>query len=428
MSRQPLPSDPQLEADIISLVFTTNGSVFLDDLNDITSEFFEDARCLLLFSHCRRVHDKGKFSLPLVRASLQAAGSYDEEYLLSLAEHKIDPDTGPYLTTQLRAYATVRRIARLGQTCWTEARSLEVIEPDEVLKLANKIVGEAGSLDALNTRKGVKEIAAGRERERIQKIREGRAFSEKTGIKVLDQYFVGMRRGKYCGVAGRPATGKSALMEMCATALMIRNVPCTVFAQDQSPGDMITRIACRLCEVPVFKLEQGLLDDAQVKDVLSKIDMIEKSCMQIHYVPGIMPEHIPAIMKADRAKHGSLYFFFDQYGRIRGEKKEDPRLYLGRASGYIRDEINAMNGYFMGLAHLNRGAVTDRPGPEHVKDCDQIFGDVDELLLLSFDREDDAAQASPDWRETIFTIGKNRNGPEGTETVNFYKPYMEFQS
>lgn len=265
----------------------------------------------------------------------------------------------------------------------------------------------------------------------LAQIEEGKA---EQGIEMpwraWQRPFGGLHNGIMYVLAGRPGTGKTALMEEMAEACMAQGHPILVFEKDMSPKTLIERMACRMAHVPHFMLRSGRINTAQSRQIAHALDVLSKAPMHLYNPQDFTAERMCAITRKLVRQHGVKAVFLDHVQVLKtkaGQHRED----LSRASILIRDCCTTTNVPHIILAHVNREAVgkaggkAQRPRPEDIKEFDQLYGDCDAMAMLW--TEQTAADIDPGAPlEVNLYAAKNRSGPLTEEHLNFNRPLMHF--
>lgn len=429
MSKRELPHDPEIEQRAIGYILLTEGDCMSNEMYDVTVESFYMQQNKELFQCCDEVlKSSRKVDLFLLITHLRSIKRDDalRQHAVAAAGSVVIRSGMEDCVEKLRLLKTIRSVAKLGHEAWASAHQPTPLTTENVNALVTRVQSSSSTLDEATINSDVKVSASERARTRIQAIRDGKNTSLKTGIDVYDKLFGGMQRGIYTGIAARQGIGKSVLMEQIAESFMARGIPVCIFSQDMAPSMLIERMACRMCNLSKWDLDNGRLTKAEIAQVLSKIDEIEGSSLRLQCIEILTPESVIAAMRSEFIRYGCLYYGLDHFGHFTGHAREEPRLTIRRASSAIRGFINKRNAGFFGLAHLNRSAANGRPGPEHVKECDDVLGDCDELLLMWRDQEKEDEYKASEVTPVTFTVGKNRNGPKDEHDCLFEKRTMTF--
>lgn len=245
-----------------------------------------------------------------------------------------------------------------------------------------------------------------------------------TGIQVWDDNFGGLVKGGFYALAGRPGTGKSAMLEQMVANLIGVEIPVLVFQRDMSPQKMIERLCCRWCGVPYWAYVRGIISAEQRESLRNTVDCLLETPLYVYNPIGLTAEKLCAIMRREKRIHGVQAVFLDHIQALK--VGSDIRVGLTQASLTIRAAVTEVDLPFLTLAHINREGGKGKPRPDDIKEFDQLFGDVDGLSMLWNDPEDDHNEEKEQPCVVNFTVGKNRDGGPADERIYFDGPRLTF--
>lgn len=248
----------------------------------------------------------------------------------------------------------------------------------------------------------------------------------KTPLDVWDNAFGGILAGQMYALAGRPGTGKTAMMEMLIDNLMHQGCPVTVFEKDMSPEKLLARIACRAVNFPFWRYARGQVDrqsSARIREVLRGIKKIP---FYLYNPTNLTADKLCSIARRDIRTRGVGAIFLDHMQALR-VGKSDLREGLTQASLTLRANVTETNVPHIILAHLNRNGSKGRPSPEDIKEFDQLYGDCDGMALLWSEKS--RAELEPgEMLEVNFYVAKNRDGEVTDDSVLFDGEHLTFRN
>ena len=261
---------------------------------------------------------------------------------------------------------------------------------------------------------------------KLERAKKGIPVSgEKTEFIWWDHYLGGLVEGGYYGLAARPGLGKSALLEQIVSALLNRDVPVCVFAQDMAPDMLIERMACRLAGVAKWNLDHGRLSGDEIDEVASIVQTLGKSPLRLHCIERMTGDTMISVARREMRKHGVKHFFLDHVQTIHVPSGNDEREAWAQASLLVRRFATANPIAWVSIAHLNREAAKEQAKVHQIRGFDNLLGDVDGLVLLDTNTDPSDLEPGEDW-PMDFIVGKNRNGPTGSKPVRFDRRVMQF--
>lgn len=302
-------------------------------------------------------------------------------------------------------------------------------DPDAI---CDGIKKRLGKLETTTATDNILEHSITAIRRTLSQIEEGR---QEHGIEMpwraWNRPFGGLHPGTMYVLAGRPGTGKTALMEEMIGACMAQGHPVLVFEKDMSPEKLVERMACRMANVPHYALRNGRINAAQSRQISLMLDLLEKSPLHLYNPGDFTAERMCGIVRKLVRQKGVKAVFLDHVQVLKtkaGQHRED----LTRASILIRDCCTSTNVPHIILAHVNRESVGKAgtkpmcPRPEDIKEFDQAYGDCDVMAMLWTEQNaDDIDPGLP--LEVNLYAAKNRSGPSRIqEKLSFNLPLMHF--
>lgn len=243
-------------------------------------------------------------------------------------------------------------------------------------------------------------------------------------ISPWDNNFGGIMPGQMYAVAGRPGTGKTALVEMLIQECLETGNAVSVFEKDMSPQKLIERMACRVTNVQFWAFARGLLTPSQLRDVKRGVEMLKECPFHLYNPNGLTAERFCQIARRDIRTKSVKAVFLDHIQALKVGK--DMREGLTQASLAIRNNVTETNTPHIILAHINRNGAKGRPTPEDIKEFDQLYGDCDGMMIL-WTEQSRAEMASDEMMTTKFYTAKNRDGGISEDEILFDGGLMKFK-
>lgn len=376
------------------------------DVCAASEEHFVDPVARAIFIVSRNLHEAG--SPVSVGTVLQKLGAGQIAELGGIGQVREvcnfpEPDHAEHYFEIIEGKLTLRRALRMAR--WATEEIEATTNPMEfVNELHRRVAGVQASSDSENVLPSALDAFAAR----LGRIEAGKSENGlQTSVVAWNKIFGGVLEGQLYGVAGRPGTGKTALMEMLICDFLGKEHPVCVFERDMSPQKLVERIACRLMRVPYWKLSRGLLHPDECVKLRNAIELLRAMPLIIHNPTGLTPERMCAIARRDIRVRGAKAVFLDHIQTF-GQGR-DMREKLTQASLYIRDSVTTTNVPHIVLAHVNRNGAKGRPAPEDIKEFDQLYGDADGMLLLWSEQEKTKLKKG-ELLEVNFYGAKNRDG------------------
>lgn len=349
-------------------------------------------------------------------------------------------------TTNLTHYAEIvtgksalRRLIKVGYKFIENAYEQED-EPAKVIEAAGKEVFDVVMQKMGQGFKSISELS----KARVQKARDIRAKGKaitgvSSGFIDIDKMTGGFEKGDLIILAGRPSMGKTALSLGICSNMALRNPekPRVAYCSLEMSEDSITaRIICSEAEVDLQNFRNGYLSDSdwQQIEAVEKFMSENNPRMVIDDTPGISIVELKAKLKRLIIELGELAFVVvDSIQLMSGSGKTESRQQeVSKISRELKALAKELNVPLMAISTLNRK-------PEERSDHRPVLADLRESGQLEFDadvvmfvyREDqykiqaNNTELLTHTAEIIFA--KQRNGPTGTEILQFDAPTARFR-
>lgn len=269
------------------------------------------------------------------------------------------------------------------------------------------------------------------------------------GIETMEQWNL-LRPGTMTLMAGRPGSGKTAVMCTAMNKQAELGLKPACYCAEMTEEEITIRMAAQFCNIPFFKIISGM-KDASKGQWAAYSDAHQKIIEGKPYLKCGCRMNIREFeMFATRAvhEHGSRVIWLDYVQKlIPMNPKMDIRLHIAECSGRIKELSQKLKTPIIPLAQFNREAEDKMPQVSHLKEAGALEEDADGIILL--DRPYARPEPSPrkynvfrddtpegGWRKVemaqlinkiILIVGKNRNGPCGTNFCDFDGPMMNLK-
>lgn len=305
---------------------------------------------------------------------------------------------------------------------WGQSEIQSTQEPKE---FCAELQVRLASLDTNSTSENVLAAVCAQSEDKINRMERGEIVRGiPTKISAWDNNFGGILPGQFYAIAGRPATGKTALLEMLIQQCLETENPVSVFEKDMSPQKLVERMACRLTGVQYWRFARGTMHDWELRNVRKGIECLKGLPFYLYNPTGLTADRLCQIARRDIRVHGVKAVFLDHIQALKVGK--DLREGLTQASLTIRANVTETNTPHIVLAHINRNGSKGRPGPEDIKEFDQLFGDCDGIQIL-WSEQNRAEMAKDELMTTKFYSAKNREGGPTEDEMLFDGTTMTFK-
>ena len=254
-------------------------------------------------------------------------------------------------------------------------------------------------------------------------IQTGVCLFVKSEYKYIDRVLGGglLNSGFYL-LAGRPGMGKTTLGLNIVRKVAKKGLP-VLFVSLEMSKEQITQ--------KLLALETGLSTQELVgKMDAQAVDRVTEAATQIHGLPLTLNRKpgatVSDIANMARAVKGLAMICVDYVGLIEPDNKQAKRYEgVSQVSRDLKQLALRLNIPILGLAQLSRevtGRTDKRPVISDLRDSGGLEQDADGIILLHrpdyYDPEYKHDPVTPVILEA--TIGKNRHGPTGKVTLDYY--------
>lgn len=416
MSDHPI-YNPEAERSLLGCIGASEG-VVLDGFEVTPDHFFHFAH-RLVFETFVKLHKSGS---PCNAVTVLQALTADElkkiggpHELTDICFYPSPSQTAHFLKT-LDLCRVQRRAQNLAQ--WISATVTQVEDQNE---FCAQLCAKAGALDEGSKTENLLEGTIDSVSARLELLKKGtKVIGLPTPWLAWNNTFGGLVKGQLYALAGRPGTGKTAMMEEIIYHLASNGVPVVVFERDMSPSMLIERMCCRVMKVPYWRYVRGTISSHEINGIEKFLTFLKKAPIYLYSPNNLTAEKMCRIVRKEQRKHGIQAAFLDHIQALKVGK--DIREGFTAASLEIRACVTETEIPFVVLAHLNRAGATGRPSPETIKEFDQLYGDCDAMALLWTDKEPQPNTLLP----MSFYAAKNRNGPRCEQPMLFDGELMKF--
>ena len=308
-------------------------------------------------------------------------------------------------------------------------------------KSTEQLIGEAEAILASIKKLNSKRVDLGADIKSTLNIivdRVGRANDSKnclvgisTGFPTLDNITLGLQGGELIVIAGRPSMGKTAFaMNLAEHVALIERRPVAIFSMEMPISQLLTRM---VGSVGIIKQRSIRTGDLRCKD-WSNLLQATKKVGSAH----LAIDDDGSLTSSDI--RNKLLNWTDVYGKFGLVVIDYIQLmtsptYLGNRSMEIAEISRSLKNLskeldvpVIAISQLNRSLEqrTDkRPIMADLRESGAIEQDADLILFVYRDEVYNPGAKAKGLAEII--IGKHRNGPTGSISLNFLGDYIKFK-
>lgn len=250
-----------------------------------------------------------------------------------------------------------------------------------------------------------------------------------TGFADLDRLTSGLHPGQLIIIAGRPASGKSALaLDLARSAALGHKVPTAVFGLEMPNSETMLRLISAQGRIPLQNLRTGRMTDRDWDRYSQVWPSIEEAPLWLDDDPAVTPAAIMARCMRLRAQHGLGLVVVDYLQLMSsGRRVESRQQEVSQFSRALKLAAKKLEVPVVALSQLNRGPEMrndKRPMLADLRESGSIEQDADVVILVY--REDMYDKETPRAGEADLIVAKHRNGPTDTVTVAFQGHHSRF--
>lgn len=423
------PCAPEVEKHVIGGLLLGDAEAY-SALDAIEPKHFYDDRHRTIFETIKEIHAEDK-TIDLVALSerLKASGRHEsvggDAYLLEISSEVASAAGMDHYCSILREKAERRRLimdtALANAEAWDESKPLDDVRSRAEARLLDSDGhgpdgGPVSTKTALTTTLKL-----------IEKAHAGEMQGLQTQFYKFNEMSGGLFAPDWIVLAGRPATGKTALALDIADYLATDDKKSVLFFSLEMPREqLMQRLICRRHGIDFHKLRTGKLSKYDFEKVAQSVEELVQSHLFIDDSPDSTPGRVLSVARRHKAKHGLDLVIVDNLSIMEGDKRTENRLQeVSSMTRAFKKNAKRLGVPIMTLVHLSR-AIESRgeeavPRMADLRECGTIEQDADDIYALH----------KPDPLDTRVDIHglKQRNGPSNCVIpLTSEMQYMRFKS
>lgn len=239
------------------------------------------------------------------------------------------------------------------------------------------------------------------------------------GFKKVDIVSGGKCPGDVWFLAGRPGSGKTALV--CNSVLTDgkNGEPVLFFSREMNHSSIVERILAIDTQIPIVNIRLGILKKEEIEKIKESAQRLKNLPIYIDTSFNTDMLYIESTIRKFVSTHNIKGVYVD-YIQLLTNREDNQTAELGRISRKFRLLANELNLYFIVLSQLNREVEhreNKRPVMSDLRQSGNLEEDADYVVGLY--REAYYNPKTEDKKALEFIILKSRNGPVGTIALSF---------
>jgi len=205
-----------------------------------------------------------------------------------------------------------------------------------------------------------------------------------------------------------------------------------------SKEQLVQRLLCSVARIEANRVRNGKLAQSEFPPLVNAAGVIAEAPIYIDDTPAISILELRAKARRLKAEKKIGLIVVDYLQLMQGSNTESRQQEISEISRSLKALAKELNVPVIALSQLNRSLEnrTDkRPILADLRESGAIEQDADVILFLyreavycdSCKNRDKVCEKGHE-RQAEVIVGKQRNGPLGTEALTFFGEYMRFES
>jgi replicative DNA helicase len=252
----------------------------------------------------------------------------------------------------------------------------------------------------------------------------------KTGFADIDRITGGFNPGDLVIVAGRPGTGKTALVVQICSNLAKKNSGCALFSLEMSKEQIVERQICTESKIESHRMRGGMLQKREYASMGIACGPLFEMPFFIDDTPSINIIDLKSKARRLMRKNKIELIAIDYLQLMSGvEKKKDRQAEISEISRALKCTAKELNVPIIALSQLSRELEKrkdHRPMLSDLRESGALEQDSDVVLFTYCDYIYSGKPETKNITEII--VGKQRNGPTGTVELAWMPEYTLFSN
>ncbi len=433
-----LPHDDEAERMVLGAILLDEGSEALG----VVQELWRGENCFYRSSH-RLIYT---VMLDMMRADIAIEPMSLSGELRRLGGDLSDARGSAYISELYGNVLTVSSVKTYGVIVWNNYRLRKIAEYSE--KTLQEVQNGPENVSEFMLRKETEllGITRGLSVEKTPEIKEiinqtlsiieanGRGettYGLQTGIKLLDDAIIGLRRSEMIVLAGLSSHGKSALAVNILLYNAMAGIPVAYFDLETSPTSAMMRLLSMDAHIPLTGIQSGRLRDGQYHDLITSAARL--SAVPLSYEKGPMTiTEVKSKARKLKAEKGMGLLVIDYLQKIASHsRRENRQLEVSDQSREIANLAQELDIPIIALSQFNRAVAENAGGEPHLhnlRESGSIENDCSLAIILH--RPEQQLGYSPEGKPIGYTkikISKNKSGPCGEFSLLFDGATLTFR-
>ena len=254
-----------------------------------------------------------------------------------------------------------------------------------------------------------------------------------TGFIDLDKMTSGMQGGDLIVVAGRPASGKTAIAMGIGEYVAVEyGLPVAVFSMEMPATQLVSRMVGSIGRIDGNHLRTGRLTDEEWPKFTHAVQKMSEAKVFIEETGGLNIIEVRSRARRLASQCGKLGLIICDYIQLAsgtGERQQNRALEIGEFTRGLKSLAKELGVPIIALSQVSRKCeerADKRVMASDLRDSGSIEADAD--VILGLYRDEVYHPDSQDKGTAEVLILKQRNGPIGTVRLGFAAQFAKFEN
>jgi len=254
-----------------------------------------------------------------------------------------------------------------------------------------------------------------------------------TGFIDLDKMTSGMQGGDLIVVAGRPASGKTAIAMGIGEYVAVEyGLPVAVFSMEMPATQLVSRMVGSIGRIDGNHLRTGRLTDEEWPKFTHAVQKMSEAKVFIEETGGLNIIEVRSRARRLARQCGKLGLIICDYIQLAsgtGERQQNRALEIGEFTRGLKSLAKELGVPIIALSQVSRKCeerADKRVMASDLRDSGSIEADAD--VILGLYRDEVYHPDSQDKGTAEVLILKQRNGPIGTVRLGFAAQFAKFEN
>ncbi len=433
------PQSIEAEESLLSAVLLDNDPLF-DVVELLRPADFYKRSHQLIFEAVMRLFSKNEpVDLVTLVTALSEAGKLEEAggaaYLAGIVESAPVAVNARYYAKIIRDRSSLRRLidtaADITRRCYEAGGEIA-----QIVDFAEQSIFEIAEKNASREFAPLERLI----RNNIGKLEELQGQKKlitgvTSGFSRLDELTSGFQPADLIILAARPGMGKTAFaLNLARNAAVDAEVPTAVFSLEMSQEQLSMRMLCAEARVDAARLRSGFFSNEDWEKLTDAADILSQAPIYIDDSPDATALEIRAKSRRLKMKANLGLIIVDYLQLMRSPREVERRdLEISEISRSLKGLAKELDVPVVALSQLNRKLEErsdKRPILSDLRESGALEQDADVVAFIYreevYKKEEQIDPAMRNKAEII--LGKQRNGPLGTISLNFINTYTRFEN